>query len=68
MAGSNLDLIEVYSQGIKAWFSDEELGWVSASVLTKEQDAKTVKITFQDDLDSEKVLLLLSVAGARTCC
>jgi hypothetical protein len=55
MAGANLDLVEVYSKGIKAWFSDDELGWVSASVLTKEQDAKSVKITFEDDMDSEKV-------------
>ncbi|KAI7880816.1 P-loop containing nucleoside triphosphate hydrolase protein [Mucor mucedo] len=51
----NLDLIQVYSEGIKAWFADEELGWVSASVISKEQDTKTVKILFQDDENTEKV-------------
>lgn len=55
MTGTNLELIEVYSSGIKAWFPDEELGWVSASVITKETDAKSVKILFQDDIDAEKV-------------
>lgn len=51
----NLDLIQVYSEGIKAWFADEELGWVSASVISKEQDTKTVKILFQDDINAERV-------------
>ncbi|KAI8639664.1 P-loop containing nucleoside triphosphate hydrolase protein [Parasitella parasitica] len=54
MTGSNLELIEVYSAGIKAWFPDEELGWASTSVITKETDAKSVKILFQDDNDAEK--------------
>lgn len=55
MTGSNLELIEVYSEGIKAWFPDEELGWVSASVVSKQVDAKSAKISFQDDMDAEKV-------------
>lgn len=55
MTAANLDLIEVYTKDIKAWFTDEEQGWVSASVLSKEQDDKSVKITFQDDQDAEKV-------------
>lgn len=55
MASNNLELVEVYSKDIKAWFSDEELGWVSASVISKEQDDKSVKIIFQDDQDAEKV-------------
>ncbi|KAG1079172.1 hypothetical protein G6F42_023896 [Rhizopus arrhizus] len=54
MTGSNLELIEVYSEGIKAWFPDEELGWVSASVVSKQVDAKSAKISFQDDMDAEK--------------
>ncbi|CAO3620047.1 unnamed protein product [Mucor hiemalis] len=49
MTAANLNLIEVYTKDIKAWFTDEEQGWVSASVLSKEQDDKSVKITFQDD-------------------
>jgi hypothetical protein len=55
MSGNNLDLIEVYSKGIKAWFSDEELGWVSASVVSNEASDKSVKIVFQDDTNPEKV-------------
>lgn len=55
MTGSNLELVEVYSEGIKAWFPDEELGWVSASVIAKEVDAKSIKISFQDDENAEKV-------------
>lgn len=55
MTIANLELIQVYSEGIKAWFADEELGWVSASVISKEQDTKTVKILFQDDENAEKV-------------
>lgn len=55
MTGSNLELVQVYSEGIKAWFPDEELGWVSASVIAKEVDAKSIKISFQDDEDAEKV-------------
>lgn len=55
MTAANLEMIEVYTKDIKAWFADEELGWVSASVLTKEKDDKSVKIIFQDDNDSEKV-------------
>ncbi|CEP14736.1 hypothetical protein [Parasitella parasitica] len=54
MTGSNLELIEVYSAGIKAWFPDEELGWVSASVISKETNSKSVKILFQDDINAEK--------------
>ncbi|OBZ88922.1 Myosin-2 [Choanephora cucurbitarum] len=54
MTQANLDLVEVYTQGIKAWFTDEENGWVSASVISKQQDDKSVTITFQDDMDAEK--------------
>ncbi|GAA5810824.1 hypothetical protein MFLAVUS_004251 [Mucor flavus] len=54
MTIANLDLIQVYTEGIKAWFADEENGWVSASVISKEQDAQTVKIVFQDDNNPDK--------------
>ncbi|KAI8059029.1 P-loop containing nucleoside triphosphate hydrolase protein [Gilbertella persicaria] len=54
MTKANLDLVEVYTQGIKAWFADEENGWVSASVISKQQDDKSVKISFLDDIDAEK--------------
>lgn len=55
MTIANLDLIQVYTEGIKAWFADEENGWVSASVISKEQDTQTVKIVFQDDNNPDKV-------------
>lgn len=48
-------MIEVYTPGIKAWFPDEELAWVSTSVISKEQDSNQVKITFQDDVHEDKV-------------
>ncbi|KAI9358524.1 P-loop containing nucleoside triphosphate hydrolase protein [Pilaira anomala] len=51
---TNLDLIQVYTEGIKAWFADEENGWVSASVVSKQQDAQKVKIVFQDDENADK--------------
>ncbi|KAI8979420.1 hypothetical protein BDF20DRAFT_504130 [Mycotypha africana] len=54
MSGNNVELLEIYSEGIKAWFPDEELGWVSASVKSKEQTNDSVKIVFQDDSNSEK--------------
>jgi myosin heavy subunit len=57
---ANLDMIEVYSKDIKAWFPDEEKGWVSASVISKVQDNKSVKITFQDDDDAEKVNFIIT--------
>lgn len=62
----NLDLVQVYTEGIKAWFADEELGWVSASVTSKEQDTKTVKILFQDDDNAERVGLHRSITKLET--
>jgi hypothetical protein len=56
MTAANLEMIEVYTKDIKAWFTDEELGWVSASVVLKEHNEKSVKIVFQDDNDYEKVV------------
>ncbi|KAI8980265.1 P-loop containing nucleoside triphosphate hydrolase protein [Pilobolus umbonatus] len=55
MTLNNLDLVEVYTKGIKAWFADEADGWVSATVLSKEADEKTVKMTFEDDIDPERL-------------
>ncbi|KAI9245964.1 P-loop containing nucleoside triphosphate hydrolase protein [Sporodiniella umbellata] len=54
MSTSNPDLVQVYTKGVKAWFPDDTLGWVSATVESKEEETDTIKIIFQDDLDSEK--------------
>lgn len=55
MTSSNLDLVQVYTKGVKAWFPDDTLGWTSATVVSKEEQAEFIKIIFQDDNDSEKV-------------
>ncbi|KAG1439098.1 hypothetical protein G6F56_012404 [Rhizopus delemar] len=54
MSTANPDLVQVYTKGVKAWFPDETLGWVSATVESREEEAGTIKIIFQDDHDSEK--------------
>ncbi|ORE01922.1 hypothetical protein BCV72DRAFT_62883 [Rhizopus microsporus var. microsporus] len=54
MTSSNLDLVQVYTKGVKAWFPDDTLGWTSATVVSKEEQAEFIKIIFQDDNDSEK--------------
>lgn len=55
MSSANLDLVQVYTKGVKAWFPDNVLGWTSATVISREEEADTIKIVFQDDNDSEKV-------------
>jgi hypothetical protein len=55
MSSANLDLVQVYTKGIKAWFPDNILGWTSATVISREEEADKIKIVFQDDNDSEKV-------------
>lgn len=47
--------VQVYTKGTKAWFEDEDEAWVSASVISKEETATGVKITFQDDKDEGRV-------------
>lgn len=47
--------VQVYTKGTKAWFTDEDEAWVSASVLSKEESETGVKITFQDDNDDGRV-------------
>ncbi|KAG1252686.1 hypothetical protein G6F68_011676 [Rhizopus microsporus] len=54
MSSANLDLVQVYTKGIKAWFPDNILGWTSATVISREEEADKIKIVFQDDNDSEK--------------
>lgn len=47
--------LAIYSKGTKAWFADEQEGWVSASVNAIEKTDTHVKITFINDTDETKV-------------
>jgi hypothetical protein len=51
--------LEVYSPGTRAWFTDEQEAWISASVTAKTISDGRIKITFQDDNDSSKVPFLI---------
>ncbi|ORX62287.1 hypothetical protein DM01DRAFT_1331734 [Hesseltinella vesiculosa] len=51
MASQQLD---VYQEGIQAWFTDDAQGWVSASLVTKSVDDTSVSLVFQDDCDAER--------------
>ncbi|KAG1595261.1 hypothetical protein G6F48_000792 [Rhizopus delemar] len=44
--------LQVYIKGTKAWFEDPEEAWVSATVISKEESATGVKITFENDKDN----------------
>ncbi|KAG1149991.1 hypothetical protein G6F37_006080 [Rhizopus arrhizus] len=46
--------LQVYIKGTKAWFEDPEEAWVSATVISKEESATGVKITFENDKDNER--------------
>lgn len=50
--------LAIYSKGTKAWFTDEQEGWVSASVNTIETTDTHVKITFINDTDETKVRVI----------
>ncbi|KAG2181223.1 hypothetical protein INT43_008806 [Umbelopsis isabellina] len=47
--------LEVFSPGTRAWFTDEQEAWISASVTSKTMQDGNIKITFQDDSDPSKV-------------
>ncbi|KAF7730180.1 Myosin type-2 heavy chain 1 [Apophysomyces ossiformis] len=51
---NSTQLLDVYTKGTQAWFTDEKEGWVSASVLSKTVDATSVKIVFQSDEEPGK--------------
>jgi myosin-5 len=51
--------LDVYTPGTRAWFTDEQEAWVSASVTAKTMSDGRIKITFQDDNDSSKVLYII---------
>jgi myosin-5 len=41
--------LEVYTKGTKAWFKDEEEGYVVATMTDKQVSDKTVKMNFMID-------------------
>ncbi|KAI8390959.1 P-loop containing nucleoside triphosphate hydrolase protein [Radiomyces spectabilis] len=49
-----MQAIDVYNKGTKAWFEDDQHGWVSGTLLSKEVTETSVKMTFQDDDDDSK--------------
>ncbi|KAL0095549.1 P-loop containing nucleoside triphosphate hydrolase protein [Phycomyces blakesleeanus] len=52
MASSHLtQLLQVYTKGTQAWFTDDQDGWVSASVESNETAGNTVKMIFTNDQD-----------------
>lgn len=50
-----LQALEVFAKGTKAWFPDQEEGWVSASCLSKKIENDKVTLLFEDDNDNSKV-------------
>ncbi|KAI8369029.1 P-loop containing nucleoside triphosphate hydrolase protein [Blakeslea trispora] len=46
--------VEVYTQGTKAWFPDQEEGWVSASCVLNTIEGDKVTLTFEDDTDGKE--------------
>ncbi|CAO3694231.1 unnamed protein product [Umbelopsis ramanniana] len=55
--------LDVYTPGTRAWFTDEQEAWVSASVTAKTTSDGRIKITFQDDTDSSKEHVFESTMG-----
>ena len=48
--------LDIYTNGIKAWFQDDEAGWVSASLVSKDVTDSHVKIVFNNDTDESRVI------------
>jgi myosin-5 len=48
-------VVEVYTKGTKAWFSDKEEGWVSTTCISNKTIDDKVTLTFEED-NNEKVL------------
>ncbi|KAI9264361.1 P-loop containing nucleoside triphosphate hydrolase protein [Phascolomyces articulosus] len=46
--------LDIYTDGIKAWFPDDEAGWVSASLISKNVTDTHVKIVFSNDTDESR--------------
>lgn len=52
--------LAVYTKGTKAWFPDEQEGWVSATLQTSDVNDTNVKLVFVNDDDANRVIWALS--------
>ena len=43
--------VEVYTQGTKAWFSDDREAWVSTTCISNTIQGDNIRIVFQSDND-----------------
>ncbi|CAO3629547.1 unnamed protein product [Cunninghamella blakesleeana] len=48
--------VEVYTKGTKAWFTDDEEAWVSATCISNELSGDTVKLIFEGDTDQKEYI------------
>ncbi|KAI8394115.1 P-loop containing nucleoside triphosphate hydrolase protein [Radiomyces spectabilis] len=46
--------VEVYTKGIKAWFTDEKEAWVSATCVSSDITDDKVRLVFEDDGDQKE--------------
>jgi myosin-5 len=56
------DKLEIYTKGTRAWFKDPEEGYIIATMTDKLVTAKSVKLTFQIDANSQKVVYEQTIA------
>lgn len=61
------EALEIYTKGTRAWFKDEEEGYVTAILVTKSIDDKTVKMTFSLEATGAEVIYEQSVKTLEDC-
>ncbi|KAJ3218341.1 Myosin type-2 heavy chain 1 [Dinochytrium kinnereticum] len=61
MATSTENPLEVYAKGTKAWFADEQEGWVTATLKEKSLTGDTVKMVFGLDARPKDVVFETSL-------
>ena len=58
-AGGEEKVLDLYSKGTRAWFKDDDEGWVLGILTAKSVDSKSVKLTFEGSENSGRVNLEL---------
>ncbi|ORZ15681.1 P-loop containing nucleoside triphosphate hydrolase protein [Absidia repens] len=56
-----MQAVEVYTKGTRAWFTDEEQAWVSATCTLKEQSNDFVKLVFEGDTNQKEYVFECTV-------
>ncbi|CAO3584909.1 unnamed protein product [Absidia cylindrospora] len=51
---TTMQAVEVYTKGTRAWFTDEEQAWVSATCTLNEQSNDSVKLVFEGDSNQKE--------------